>query len=558
MKLLLNDFEQIIDKSILNRGYLYFQNGNVVAFDEISDGQYQAIVQGSEEYEIFLEVINDVLVDYSCDCPYDAGPFCKHIVASIFLLRGDDFYLEEETKIVKNNKNISSKKKLDSLLKKISTDELHDFIKDHSTNNTQFQSIFFSYFSYYSEDQSKEFYRKQIRTIVDTASDKYGFIYWEKVSTIENGIDPLIQAGYNNIENKNYKVAITICTAVIEEMISTIQYCDDNRGIVGEYVDNSFDMLQTICLDVSDVKIKDELFDYFISAFKNDFFKGWEWHFDILTIAYSLGTSKKEIDIIITCLDSLEDTFYKNSAEVFKLNILRENMPEKVDAYIKKHLSNSTIRNNEITEAIKNEQFKRAIDLCKDGIKNDQDSRPGLVVRWYDRLLEIAFIQKETNKIIEYARYRLLNNYSGSKDFYSILKQNINPDDWNDFLENIIDENNQKGHWQGQMLIRDICINEEWWPRLLLLLQQSPSLEKIADNEKYLAQDYSQELIELYSDKIKLYLDRNTGRGNYKTACRYLRRIKKLGGKDEVSFLINHFKEKYPRRRALIEELDRV
>ena len=90
------------------------------------------------------------------------------------------------------------------------------------------------------------------------------------------------------------------------------------------------------------------------------------------------------------------------------------------------------------------------------------------------------------------------------------------------------------------------------------MLKKNVSLQNIEDNEQYLSKDYAPELIQLYSERLPKYVDRNIGRKYYKNACKYLRRMKKLGGHEEVEKLVTHFRTTYPRRNALLDELSRV
>lgn len=73
MKIPLNEFEQHIDETILKRGLSYFKNHRVEAPDELTSGVYEFKVQGTEEYTVTLHLKNDVVTDFSCDCPFDSG-----------------------------------------------------------------------------------------------------------------------------------------------------------------------------------------------------------------------------------------------------------------------------------------------------------------------------------------------------------------------------------------------------------------------------------------------------------------------------------------------------
>jgi len=86
MQIPLNQFEQYIDDIILQRGLSYFREGCVTQFDEIAKGEFEAIVEGTEEYAVHLEVENNTMTEYSCTCPYEYGPVCKHIAAVLFYM----------------------------------------------------------------------------------------------------------------------------------------------------------------------------------------------------------------------------------------------------------------------------------------------------------------------------------------------------------------------------------------------------------------------------------------------------------------------------------------
>ena len=400
----------------------------------------------------------------------------------------------------------------------------------------QFRNLFLSNFAHLNESQSKEFYQKRIKSVVNSATDRHGFIGWHEMKYLEQGIDPIIAIAEKQLESNNYLSAIYICTALMEEMTEAIQFSDDSNDSIGGIIDSSYEMLYDIATKDISVDIKTELFNYCITAFKKRLFDGWDWHTGILNIAYELTDNEDEADIILKCLDTVNGEYEKERAQSFKLDIISKYKDtEEVQKFIDKHITNSSVRNTEIEKAVKNNEFEKAIKLCKDGIKCDEEDKPGLAKKWYDWLLEIALIQKDTIKIIEYARFRLINDFGATQDYYTILKQNVETNKWKDFLEDIIKEITPKGGWKYNGIVRKIYINEKWWDRLFLLLKENTSLENIESNEKYLSKDYSQELIQLYSERLIKYVDRFMGRNHYQTACRYLRRMKKLGGNVKVN-----------------------
>jgi len=58
MNIPLDQFEQHISETILKRGLNYYKSGAIESVDEISTGEYFAIVSGSEDYEVEIKIKN--------------------------------------------------------------------------------------------------------------------------------------------------------------------------------------------------------------------------------------------------------------------------------------------------------------------------------------------------------------------------------------------------------------------------------------------------------------------------------------------------------------------
>lgn len=561
MRIPLNEFEQLIDENILKRGLAYFNGGAITDFSEISNGEYEAIVSGTEDYTVQLEVENNSIIEHNCDCPYDMGAVCKHVVAVIFHLQQDELELNQSspniTKGKKKTKSVNQQVK--ELLKTISHNELIYFVEENCKKDKKFRNYFLASFGHLSQNQSKEFYQKQIQSILQTAAGRDGWIGWSDMKYVVNTTQPFLENAEQYLQKKNFENVFFISTALLEEMTKAFQYGDDSNGDLGYFVESAMELLSKLSKKEISTSLKQKIFEYCISAFKQKLFEGWDWHLGILHIAGDLIDNEKEADIILNCLESVNGEYEREYAQSYKLELLRQcKNPKDVEEFINKHISNSKIRQQEIEKAFESKNYERAKALAKDGITCDEQSKPGLSKDWYDWLLKIALVQNDTPNVIKYARYRLIENFGATQDYYQILKNTIEPEKWHSFLEEIIKEVTPKNRWTYTELIRKIYIKEEWWDRLFLMLKQNLSLENIQENEQYLVKDYSAELTELYSERLTNYVEKFVGRNHYQTACRYLRRMKKLGANERVNELIELFRKKYPQRKALMDELIRV
>lgn len=568
MRIPLKEFEQLIDDSILKRGLAYFKRGSITDFSEISNGEYEAIVSGTEDYTVRLEIKNNTIIEHHCDCPYDMGPVCKHVVAVIFHLQQDELALNQSSKSSPKTRGEQSRTKkktkpvnqqVNEWLKDISHDELIAFVAKNYKKDSKFRNHFLASFGHLSQNQSKEFYQKQMHAILQTAAARQGWIGRSDMNYVVNTFQPFLDNAEQYLHSKKFENVFFIGTALLEEVTEAFQYADDSDGDLGYFVESALELLSKLSQEEISATLKQEIFEYYITAFNQKLFEGWDWHIRILHIAGDLIDNENEADIILKCLKSVRGEYEKEYAQSYTLELLRQyKSPKEVEKFIRNHISNPKIRKQEIEKAFESQNFERAIELSKDGITCDEKDKPGLVKDWYDWLLKIALAQNDTQNIIKYARYRLIENFGASQDYYQILKNNIEPEKWHSFLEEIIEEVTPINRWTYIELIRNIYIKEEWWDRLLLMLKQNFSLENIKENEPYLAQEYSAELIELYRERLTDYVEKQVGRNHYQTTCRYLRRMKKLGGQAQVNELIELFRKKYPQRKALIDELTRV
>ncbi|MBW6458232.1 MAG: hypothetical protein K0B52_03625, partial [FCB group bacterium] len=226
--------------------------------------------------------------------------------------------------------------------------------------------------------------------------------------------------------------------------------------------------------------------------------------------------------------------------------------------YLEQHIANLNFRRKAIQQAINQKDYEKANKLAHDGVEHDMKDKPGLAKEWYDWLLKIAQEQGNIEKIIEYARYLLLNNFRNEQDYYRILKACVEPENWKGFIEKVIEDILTGKRWPDIYLLSQIYIKEQWWDRLMEMVKKDPALRTIENYEKYLSKDYGKEIIDMYAAEIMKYMEKSVGRKHYQSACRYLRRMIKMGGRDKANSTIAILREKYPQRRALMEELDNV
>lgn len=87
MTITLDNFREYIEARIYWRGVEYFEDGSVTQLTTDGNGHWSAVVAGSKDYETEVDIDSDGEISWYCDCPYDRGAMCKHVVAMLLAMK---------------------------------------------------------------------------------------------------------------------------------------------------------------------------------------------------------------------------------------------------------------------------------------------------------------------------------------------------------------------------------------------------------------------------------------------------------------------------------------
>jgi len=565
MNIPFQQFEQFIDEVILKRGLSYFRNGRVSEPEEITRGQFESIVEGTDDYRVIIQTENDIVTDFSCTCPYDHGPVCKHVAAVLFALQQD--VLEIKPKRRKKGTSASGKRgrktvaeQVDSILKELTLDDLALFIREHSLRDTDFRRKFLSAFSNRAGNESKSFYAQQIRSVLRSVSDRHGFVDWQAARFVGKAVNEMLAGAKSHLEKGHLQSTLFICCAVFEELTKALQFSDDSNGEIGGPIYEASELLAEAVTKELPEESREWLMKYTLTAFEKNIFEGWDWHLHMISLASMLYKNDNEAEKVLALLERETDSeFQYDKMQAMKFDLLkRTGKEEEADAFIEENIGNPDLRRRAIEELIQQKKYDQATAIAEEGVSFDRGDKPGLADNWVDWQLRIALKQKNKEKIIEHARYLFTDSIRDKDEYYRILKSTVDPGQWDGFVKVLVNDIESRGNWRDEELLPWIFIREEWWDRLLEVVSRSTWLPHISHYETYLRDLYPKELANLYTQGIREAMEQSTGRKHYQEVCRYLRRMKKLGAKNEVSQLVEELRKKYPQRRALLEELSLV
>ncbi|MDR2496026.1 MAG: hypothetical protein LBD21_02740 [Tannerellaceae bacterium] len=570
MKILLDYFEHQIDEKILKRGLDYFVNGCVTDVNELGDGNYAITVEGSDTYTVNLSIDENTVAEFECDCPYDMGPVCKHVAAALFYLQQEELATialpAKKAKRRQKQKSVAEQAK--ELLGILPHDALRAFIRDTCASDGKFRQLFVAKHINYLYCESKDLYTKQLQALIKTYSHKHGFVDYRDAKSLGGIVGEMAAEAMAILGKGEVRKPMFIALAIIEEMSDPLTYCaDDSGGHIGGCIEQAFAVLDVLAESTLSGAEHDELFDCLLGLSEKKSLKDWDWYFRTIGLAIKLLKTEEEKGRIKEALNKTKsdgtswDWNYRNAQELMLELIKKTESREAAALFVENNISNPQFRAELIEQALKEKDYPKAERLAYEGITKDEKDAPGLADNWRNYLLTLYLQKGDTLHTIQFARYFMVysnGHHHPLRYYYDLLKSFIDTEQWADYLENLIDAIKNKSRWSDYDRIAHLYIWEAQWDKLFVLLRQHVSFERIAGAEQYLAELYPQELATLYQDLILSLMERNMGRNHYQDACRYIRRMQKLGAKAMAADLVENLRNTYKNRRALIEELNNI
>jgi len=562
-----NDFEKNIDREILKRGYSYFQNGRVISIDEVDTGQWEAEVEGTEVYNVSIRTDKFEIEDWDCDCPNDMGPVCKHIVAFIYSL-AKELEIEKMQPDEKHNTKNSNKNKIENILKKVSKEELQNFILEQFKNERSLRNSFIAYFADLIDGDPDEKYRTIIHNLFKSYTDRYGFIDYRKTQKLVDALSDLSSKADQIFTRGNIPESMIICKTMIEEIPLLLNNADDGDGGISSVLEDAFDILSRIA-DKAPPLLKDELFQYYTDEYQKEKYHQYDIDDRFLDLIPELVTTDEQEKIFFDLLDKQIEIEKKKEYSDYstvrlisaKLEYLKRN---NLDSEVKKILEQNIIypkfRGMLIDGEIRKRNYEKAKDLCLEGIKiSEKKYHPGTTIEWQQKILEISEQENNINDVRKWSEV-LYFNFDHDMKYFKKLKSTYNISEWKDECENIIEKlkkKNKNGMYYSAGALAEIFIEEKYMERLLKLVQiNSTHLEFIDENALHLKDIYPEEIITLYVDGIKS-LAKITDVKIYYEVIGYMKNLSKIKGSEiKVRQLLNYFKGLYRNRRKMMELLN--
>jgi hypothetical protein len=566
MPLTLENFRQLIDSKILERGSNYYHSGYVTELDEVSDGQWSAQVAGTYVYDVSVEQPSNGELFCECTCPYDWGPHCKHIAAMLYAIA------EEYPDYVAGKKPVKAKKKRQTREEKVrdalgglSRDELMEILVDQARSDKQLANQLVLQYGVVADD--KKTYARMVRDALSLGRERDGFIDYMGAMVAARSVDDILGRAEALLADGKPLQAVPIAQAVVETVVPGLQAADDSNGSLGGCIWSGLDLLERAAKALP-VEENRSLLEYFLEEAQHERYAGWDWGWELARLATDLISTPEERGRVFDALDQMAGLradrraglllshYDEERAALNKLSVIkREDGEEAAHTFMVEHKHLFRFREHLIDYYLERGDLSEAKLLCEEWLQDHPTEAPGYALRLRKVLLEVARRSQDTGEIVRLARQLFLDR--GNFDHYQALKQAIPASEWPATVEELIREGSKQSPYFYRRTVTEIYVREQMWNRLLEAAQREGS-RLIDGYREHLEPRFPDEVCDIYERIVFAMLERTSDRMTYRDAAGYLRRMQRLGQRERVDEIVDLMVGTYKNRRAMIEELNGV
>ena len=551
-------WKDLFQKHILQRGEEYYYDNAVVEFSKTESG-YRAVVEGTEDYEVVIQVRDNAVEEMFCSCPYaEGGNNCKHMAAVLFEIEDT-----EDSVSIENDLPDESEKLVDIIASMSEVDAklllLNLASKDPELRNL----IIFKHAKEIGKSHIIEI-KHHIDSLEQDFCDRYGYIDYREAWSYGCALRTILDEEVQLLINRNLVMPAFEVSIHVFYTIAT-QELDDSDGTTTFVADGCYEMWKQILAKAS-IEETEQIFQWFKSHRKGYVPDYMEEYIDniLMDEFHESSMMQEKLEILDKEIHELQnhvsdDTwFYKkyqySQKVMHRLYIMKEQglSLEVQLEYAKNFRELNEIRKWEVSEYINAGNDEMAIAVLKESCELDR-KHPGLVS---DHLKQILSIYRKSGRLAEYRTQLeeyIFNHRQDNLEYIYDLKDICSDAEWQEYRGKILNSNT------AYSIRGTFMESEKLYEQLLEMVQESESLYTIDRYEDTLKEDYPEEIKRAYLECICKEIARADNRKKYRWVITYLKKLTGYpGGKYEAQALADEWKVTYKNRPALKDELKKA
>lgn len=547
----IKSWQRLFAPQILSRGQEYY-DAELVNICRAEETEIEATVEGTERYHVEITLREGRVMDMNCDCPYALdGHNCKHMAAVLYAVEDSseaadpfgDFPAEEQERLQADNRV------LQQAVSAMSEEELRALILDAAGKHRDIRERITAQRKPETGPAAQKRWKADLARLTREASDRSGFIdyyhagdYTEALwQYLNDKIEPLL-------ENSLIMDAFLLVGLVYTEAID--QEMDDSDGGLSFVADQCLTYWrELIPAPEADQAKMLSWFAEQLQRYSGGVGEDWLW-----PVVLQDFTDARLLPTILDLLDGRIQTAKEHSLPgLIKYRLaLMERMgmsPEEIEAYRKGFWALPEVRKQKLDRLEAEERWTEALSLLKECEELDRD-KPYLLAGYSLRRVGILRRIGPEKSFLEALESYVFGFPQRDMTCVAELKQAMPEESWPNLLDRLFTNRNT------QSLRRELQLSEGMLEQMMAELEAGTSRYELERYEKALRKVYPQRVRDLLLKLLDREMQSASTRNAYAGVIRALKRLYGYPeGREKAAELARSWREKYPRRSAMLDEL---
>ena len=554
----MNYWKDLFREHILARGEAYYYEGAVQDLEKTEHG-YHAMVEGTEDYEVDIELEDGQICEMYCTCPYaDDGNNCKHMAAVLYEIEEQ----EEADSLTEGSGSDQSKEELKEIIEKIPEMELRSFVKQLAGQDNEIRNTLMTRYAVRIDEKQMHRLKQGVDQIVWEYGDRSGFIDYQNAWDFTHEMTGYLTDKVDTLmERSCWRQAFEL-TNYVFQTIGNIGM-DDSDGGTSQVANTCYDKWKEILENCTE-EVRDEMFTWFTSHLSCNYMIDYMEEY----VEEFLANEFRNREMLEKKLKYLDEMIERQTSSTefgktwsvrygFENNILKRleimnqlGYPEKeIREYRRKHWRFSAVRGLEIQENIERGELDEAIRLLGESKELDR-AYPGLIARYCEQLISIYETQSDEKSYKEELAYYVLRCPQHNLAYIQKLKAVCTEQEWEQYREQILQNH------MNYNVIYPLMEAEGMYERMLDCLKREEFILNVDKYEKVLKEKFPEQIRDIYISYLQKEAARAGNRNRYREMMQYLKKICRYpDGKEKAAEIAGNWRALYYRRSAMMDEL---
>lgn len=539
------NWERLFKPHILERGMAYYYEGCVEDL-EINDDEITAVVEGSEPYDVSIELDEDGVFSMECTCPYaEGGENCKHMAAVLYAWQGE-----------KKESHDADEQIVDVVAH---ADEalVRRFLMDALQRDNRLWRRFMIEARPGGDPSILDDVEVAVEAIVDEYTEDGYIDYYEADNFVSELMNILEDEAVPRMEHGQLWDAFRVSTFVFLAL-NDVDMDDSNGGIT--LVSSACSSIWEQIAERADDDLHQEMFDW-LTANSNDTIADYLEDCCVDTLMRCFDAPKytekrlnSEREALDRELGSKNDSYLIRRCiqNCVRLMEKRGDSAEAVDAWLAQYRMVPFGRKMMIERCRRAGRWAEAVALLKEALNQKEDPL-GSEAYYHLQLKDAYAALGWTDEYLSELWEIVTEIAPANMDVYREYRTLFEPENW------IAERERLFAALPRYADVAALYADEEMYDRLLERAVAQHGTYLLKQYENVLVKRYPEQVLGKYADEIKAEARTAADRSIYRAWVATLKHMKKIsGGEAIVNEIVKAWRAQYSRRRAMMEELDQL